>query len=313
MNIKNMLLLNDKLHVIIFYTGLLLTVAQSFPVTQVTLTNATFTALSQGPSNPTKDALASNVVLPGLRHYFQTNNILQVTPSDLGTLHATLPNEVVDSSCSHTVTAESPKITGSVKNSSYLKWGLTNISWHGATVFAETEVDSTMEVASDIQVKIGKSYKIPFSHHKHCLHLGQKTVGVDLNTNGKTGLGVNLTASNASIQKDPSGKGYDLVFNFHADVVGIVLSWDVTNVEASHCKIKILGITILSYCGFLEKMIKNGVNKLSESALKLAVPKLKAKLQAAINTKIGDIVRIPLKLSETSGEKPMTQIADAVQ
>ena len=60
-------------------------------------------------------------------------------------------------------------------------------------------------------------------------------------------------------------------------------------------------------------MIKNGVNKLSESALKLAVPKLKAKLQAAINTKIGDIVRIPLKLSETSGEKPMTQIADAVQ
>ena len=180
-------------------------------------------------------------------------------------MHATLPSQVVDGSCSHKVTAESPAITGKLLNSSYFKWGLSNVSWHGATVFAEAEVDSTMEVASDIQVKLGKSYKVPFSHHHHCLKIAQKTVGVDLTTNGKTGLGLNLTASNASIQKDPSGKGYDLVFDFHADVVGMVLSWDVTNVDASHCKIKILGITILSYCGFIEKMIKNGINTLSEN------------------------------------------------
>jgi hypothetical protein len=70
----------------------------------------------------------------------------------------------------------------------------------------------------------------------------------------------------------------------------------VTNVDASHCKIKILGITILSYCGFIEKMIKKGINTLSEKALKLAVPKLKEKLEEAINTKVGDVVRIPIKL-----------------
>jgi hypothetical protein len=128
------------------------------------------------------------------------------------------------------------------------------------------------------------------------LKIAQKTVGIDLTTNGKTGLGLNLTASNATIQKNPNGKGYELVFNFHADVVGMVLSWDVTNVDASHCKIKILGITILSYCGFIEKMIKNGVNTLSEKALKLVVPTLKEKLEKAINTKVGAVVRIPIKL-----------------
>ena len=268
----------------------------SFPVTEITMTNATFSALQKGPTGPTKDALASQTVLPALRKYFEVKNVLEVSPTDIGTLHATLPSQVVDASCSHKVTAESPAITGNLLNSSYFKWGLTNISWHGATVFAETEVDSTMEVASNIQVKLGKSYKIPFSHHHHCLKIAQKTVGIDLTTNGKTGLGLNLTASNASIEKDPSGKGYDLVFNFHADVVGMVLSWDVTNVDASHCKIKILGITILSYCGFIEKMIKNGINTLSEKALKLAVPKLKEKLEEAINTKVGDVVRIPIKL-----------------
>jgi len=36
---------------------------------------------------------------------------------------------------------------------------------------------------------------------------------------------------------------------------------------------------------------------LSEKALRLAVPALKEKLETAINTKIGAVVRIPLKLS----------------
>ena len=50
------------------------------------------------------------------------------------------------------------------------------------------------------------------------------------------------------------------------------------------------------YCGLLEKLIKNGVNKLSEKASRIVAPKLRAKLEAAINTAIGSVVRIPLKL-----------------
>tara|TARA_B110000008_G_C16858856_1_gene519831 strand:+ start:82 stop:648 length:567 start_codon:yes stop_codon:yes gene_type:complete len=146
------------LHLTLFLLGL--TAVVGFPVTEVTMSNATFAALQNGPPNPTKDALASETVLPGLRHYFESKNVLEVSPTDVGTLHATLPSEVVDSSCGHKVTAESPTITGNLLNSSYFKWGLTNISWHGATVFAEASVASTMEVASDIQVKLGKSYKV---------------------------------------------------------------------------------------------------------------------------------------------------------
>ena len=142
----------------IFLLGI--TAVVGFPVTQITMTNATFAALQNGPPGATRDALATETVLPGLRHYFESKNVLEVSPTDVGTLHATLPSQVVDSSCSHKVTAESPTITGNLLNSSYFKWGLTNISWHGATVFAEASVSSTMEVASDIQVKLGKSYKV---------------------------------------------------------------------------------------------------------------------------------------------------------
>lgn len=76
----------------------------------------------------------------------------------------------------------------------------------------------------------------------HCSHLGSKTVGVDVHSTGKTGLGLNLTAFNATIRKSPTTGGYELVFDFHADVVVLVLSWNVDDVVAHNCKIKILGI-----------------------------------------------------------------------
>ena len=93
------------------------------------------------------------------------------------------------------------------------------------------------------------------------------------------------------------GALFDLVFNFHADVVGMVLSWQVIDVKASKCSIKILGIKIISFCGVIEKALKKGINELSAGALKILVPQLTAKLENAINTKVGSVVRIPIKLS----------------
>ena len=101
--------------------AILLSAAEAFPVAEITMTQATLTALQTGPPNPTKDALATLQVIPGLQKYFEASNVLEVSPEDVGTLHATLPNEVVDGSCSHKVTAESPEVTGSLLNSSYFK------------------------------------------------------------------------------------------------------------------------------------------------------------------------------------------------
>ena len=158
------------------------------------------------------------------------------------------------------------------------------------TLPCSPQTQADLNIDSDIKVEIGKKI------FGHCAHLGRKTVDVNVRSTGKNGVGINMTASNATLQKDPSGKGYDLVFSFHADVVGLVLSWDVTDVVVNHCKIEILGIKIGSYCGLLEKLIKKGVNTLSEKATKLVSPKLRAKLEKAINTVIGSTVRIPLKL-----------------
>ena len=56
------------------------------------------------------------------------------------------------------------------------------------------------------------------------------------------------------------------------------------------------GINILSYCGFIEKAVKKGVDTLSAKAIAVEAPKVAAKVEAALNTAIGGQVRIPLKL-----------------
>ena len=202
-----------------------------------------------------------------------------------------LPSQTVDNSCSHTITAENPHGSATLLHGSKLDFGVSYINWHGAQVFADAEVDVALGIDSNIKVEVGKHV---FGHH--CTHLGRKTVGVNVKSHGTNGLGLNFTASNATIEKSPTGTGYDLVFNFHADVVTLVIKWDVDDIKVNNCKIKILGVTIASYCGFLAKEIKNGANKLSEQVTRVTAPKLAEKLEAAINTKIGSVVRIPLKL-----------------
>ena len=273
--------------------------AGSFPVSGITLTPATFAALENGAAGSTKDALATLQVIPGLRQFFNQANILQVNPADVGEINGALPNQEISSSCKASVNMRETTIAGKLLDSSYFKWGVSNINWKGATVFADVSLDSSINIATKITVKTGKKFiKVKkFKVKKKCYGIAHKTVGINLVTKGKTALGLQMTASNAKIEKNPNAPGYALVFNFHADVVGMVLSWEVIDVHASKCKIKILGITIISFCGIIEKALKKGINTLSAGALKILVPQLIQKLENAINTKVGSVVRIPLTLS----------------
>eukprot|EP00729_Bicosta_minor_P005770 gene5770-1171_t len=253
----------------------------TFPISEITLTQQDISLLTNASASQTaKDAAATEAVLPYLRKFFNaTTNAIKIDARDAN-VSWTGPDQVVDGSCDHKVTAEHPKGTGTMLNTSYLQFGINKMNWTSIAVFAD----------ADVKVELGKHV---FGHH--CSHLGSKTVGIDVHSTGKTGLGLNMTAFNASVQKTSAG-GHELVFNFHADVVVLVLSWNVDDVVAHNCKIKILGIDIGSYCGILEKAIRNGVNTLSQRATKVAAPEIAEKLEDAINTKIGSVVTIPLQM-----------------
>jgi hypothetical protein len=249
-----------------------------------TLSNATAPILS-------RTVLATNLVLPKLRIFFNNSaHAIEVQPSEV-TVDKQFPDQTVDTSCDHTITAEHPKAMGTLLNSSYLMMGVSHVSWKSVQVFADAAVNAKLDIAADIKVEVGKHV---FGHH--CTHLGHKTVGVDVHSTGRNAIGLNFTASNPRIQKRVNASGWELAFEFHADVVGLVLSWNVDDVVVKNCKIEILGVKIGSYCGLLERMIKNGVNKLSSHVSRVEAPKISQKLQNVINTAIGSTVHIPIKL-----------------
>jgi hypothetical protein len=124
--------------------------------------------------------------------------------------------------------------------------------------------------------------------------LSPKTVGIDILSDGQTGVGLNLTAYNAHIAK--VNGTWSLVFNFHASVVGTVLHWNVEKVTADNCKIKIIGIEIASVCGYIESHVKDKVQTLTNQVMTVTAPNLLKKLQDKINTVLANVVVIPLKM-----------------
>jgi hypothetical protein len=260
-------------------------IALGFPVSELVLTNDQFNQLS---ATGNRDVFATSLLLPRLESFFnETVARIIVEPGDI-VMNASFPDITLDSSCSHNIEALNGHSQGDIRNTSYLESGV-KLSWQSVTVFVDAEVDAMLDIGGDVRVSIGKEI---FGHH--CTHLGRKTMGLDIKSDGKNGIGINMTAVDAHLEHDNST--WYLVFKFHADVVGRVIQWNVDDITASGCKIKILGVQIASVCGYVEKQLKSHVQQLMDKATRIDAPKILKKLQDKINTAIGSIVKIPLRI-----------------
>jgi len=273
---------------------LLLGLTAGFPVNLLELNQDQFSQLNGTGEH---DVLATGMLRPHLQKFFtRSEAAIIVEPGDIVINH-NFPDTTVDSSCDHTITVKGGHSDGEIKNSSYLEAGV-HLSWNSVSVFVDAELDASLTVGGNVKVEVGKHV---FGHH--CTHLGHKTVGLDVKSDGKNGVGINMTASHAHIEHE-NGTWY-LAFDFHADVVGRVIKWNADQITARGCKIKILGIQILSVCGFVERKVKSHLQGLMDHVTKIDAPKILKRLQDKINTAIGSKVRIPLKLP-WMGEKKTT-------
>ena len=93
------------------------------------------------------DAAATEAVLPYLRKFFNaTTNAIKIDARDAN-VSWTGPDQVVDGSCDHKVTAEHPKGTGTMLNTSYLQFGINKMNWTSIAVFADGEVDRLVTIS----------------------------------------------------------------------------------------------------------------------------------------------------------------------
>mmetsp|Transcript_118936 Transcript_118936/g.167128 ORF Transcript_118936/g.167128 Transcript_118936/m.167128 type:complete len:286 (-) Transcript_118936:166-1023(-) len=266
--------------------GLFATGVSGFPITSLELTKDQFAKLnSTGP----RDGLATSLLLPHLSAFFkQAESAIKIESGDI-IIEEHFPDTTIDDDCNHKVEALNGHAKGDIKNSSFLTGGL-KVSWKSVSVFIDAELDAILDIGGDVRVRIGKHI---FGHH--CTQLARKTMGLSVDSDGQNGVGINMTASNAHLEYLNST--WYLSFNFHADVVGTVLKWNVDKITADGCKIKILGIEIASVCGYVERHVKDKLQSLLNTVERIDAPKILKKVEDKINTAIGSTVRIPLKLA----------------
>lgn len=258
--------------------------SSAFPIPYIRVTNEQLTELSDG-----SEALTTSLLLPELKRFFTAaENAIIVEPGDI-IIPASFPDVELDHSCSHRIQALNGHAVGDVRNTSHLT-GDTKVTWHDYSVFLDAELDASLEISGDVRVRTGVKL------FGHCDQIARDTMALDLTTTGVNGVGISLSATRQGIERI-NGTAY-LVFDFHADVVGKVVSWNVQDISVQHgCKIKILGITIASVCGYIEDKVRDKVQVLMDVATKVDAPKILQRLEDKINTAVGDTVRIPLKVA----------------
>jgi len=256
--------------------------AAAFPISELRVTPAQLQELTAGSED-----FAVDLMLPSLMQFFEVaENRIAVEPGDI-VVQQDIPNTVVDTHCEHHIEAKGSHARGTIMETSYLKGGV-NLSWQSAKVFMDAELDASLDINGDVQVKTG----VKLFHH--CDKIASDTMHLDLTSTGKNGVGMSMTASNAHVQV-VDGDMY-LVFNFHADVWGTVVSWNVDEISVHKgCKVKVLGITLVSVCGYISKKVGEQAQKLLNQVNQVYAPNLIKKLEDKINTAIGSEVRIPLQ------------------
>ena len=261
--------------------------SNTFPVTALVVTQAQIDAINKSTTAAAANQEGSALVGGALRQWAtQPANMIAIRAKGID-LKGTVPDQTIDDSCSHHIQALNNNFDGTLMHDSYLNGSLSLHRGQPPAIFAEAFIDNKLEVHTDARVSTG--VKI----FGHCNRIARDTVGITAESTGQTLIASELAAENVKIKM--VNQSLSLVFNLNFTIQAEIMEWDVSKVIASHgCKLKILGITILSVCGWLGDEIKKHIDPLIHKVGTVEVPGLLQRLEEAVNAKIGDQIVIPL-------------------
>jgi len=123
-----------------------------------------------------------------------------------------------------------------------------------------------------------------------CTRLIRKTVGFNLVSTGVVKLGISLSLGDVSFTEAEGGMVLSFVPTF--DILGQVVSWNLDQLEASKCEERIMGVKVISYCGYLERKARKKVEEGMRKVQHVKIPAVVEKLNKKLKTKIGETVRV---------------------
>jgi len=272
-----------------------------------------------------------------LKNHLQKKGIsLSLSPEE-ARFSQSLPNQCQDqTSCGCRVESRDVQVYAAIKRSS--SFSSTNNLFEEEGIFMEAQIDAEIGANGNIRAKgnirdlkeikgrkkrspgWGKKFRKSFKKvwkkvvknpvkkinrelierplkKLKCTRLVRKTVGFNLVSTGVVKLGINLSLGNVSFTEAEGGMVLSFVPTF--DILGQVVSWNLDQLEASKCVERIMGLKLISYCGYLERKARKKVEEGMRKVQHVKIPAVLEKLNKKLKTKIGETVTVfvPMEFS----------------
>merc|ERR1712142_564056 len=241
-----------------------------------------------------------------------------------------LPNECQDeTSCGCRVESRDVNVYATIKRSS--SFSSTNHLFTESGIFLEAKIDAEIGATGNIRAKgrirdlrdlkgrrkrspgFGKRFRKSFKKvwkkvvknpikkinrelierpikKLKCTRLVRKTVGFNLVSTGVVKLGINLNLGDISFSEAEGGMILSFVPTF--DILGQVMSWNLDQLKASRCVERMMGLKLISYCGYLERKARKKVEEGTRRVQHVKLPAVVEKLNKKLKAKIGETVHI---------------------
>jgi len=139
----------------------------------------------------------------------------------------------------------------------------------------------------------------------HCISKLKKIVNVYMSGNAKSYL--SLKFSIIKIKLEPriihTGHMYGseiphIVVKFAIHLAGELYTLNIDGLKISNCNLKVMGLTLFSYCGLLEKLLYDEAREAAKRSLPFSSPRVLRQIEKAIMKRVGNEIAIPLYVLE---------------
>ena len=202
------------------------------------------------------------------------------------TISGKYADQTVSDHCHARVSLLNNHYSGTALHGSYLN-GTIKVGWPDSSAFASAYLDAVLKLSGDVRIRLGQRI------FGHCPQIARDTLNLKLHAHGQNLIAASLDLQNLKIAK--VNGTWSIVFNLKFSLKGTSLQWKMDDVNVQHgCTLKVLGIKILSVCGWVERKVREKANELMNKISNVYAPNLVHRIEAAFQSKIGDTVVIPL-------------------
>jgi len=225
-------------------------------------------------------------------------------------INSNLPDITLGSRCKNDILIRRSNIRARVRRSSLLK-STTGISIYNRGK-PSLDVIKFGHLYVDISLKGGLRFSLGQPLFGKCINKVSTDLPLDLSGLGVVEVNVAVVVTSVRIQdrvvsadilpgfRNPVSNLQvgqvrpHLIFGYRLELRGRIVNLKINKLKLSGCEIKLLGLNLFSYCGFIENLVRREIDSRIKDSFPLSATPILNQLNSAIKKRFGSEIAVPL-------------------